>query len=365
MKLTYKHLLFLTVAIGFGLILALFVFSRSPFPEIEDYLLKNNFHGAALVAKDGKILLSKGFGLANREHRIPNKASTLFRLGSITKQFTAVAILRLQAQGKLDLHAAINSYLPDYPRGDIITVHQLLSHTSGIPSITKLSFLQDFQLHPASIDQVIDTFKNMPLEFAPGTSCNYSDSGYLVLGAIVEAVANMPYEEYLQREFFEPLGMRATYYDHNRSIIADRASGYEQVDDTTVCNARYIDMSVPHGAGALASTVEDLYIWNVALIEGRILSKESTDLLFTIHGSSNINKITYGYGFFVGPQNKGLEAAFSTIIGHSGTIEGFRAASYHYPDEDLTVILLSNVENTPINQLSIEIAKLYSSRWRS
>ena len=341
-----------------------FAAPSSYYQEIDLYLLKNEFQGSLLIAKEENVLYSKGYGFANEEYKIPNTTKTIFRLGSITKQFTAVAILQLQEQGLVHVQDPISKYLPDYPQGDVITIHHLLSHSSGIPSITELPNIQEIQRHPSNPTIVMSYFKNLPLDFPPGTNCYYSDSGYIILGAIIEAITRRPYEEYLQENLFNPLEMTSTYYDHNYSIIPNRATGYERDTNGKLIHAAYIDMSVPHAAGSLSSSVDDLYKWTRALQGTQILSKKSLDALFIIHGSSKKNKISYGYGFFIGTDNEELENAKETIIGHYGTIEGFRAASYRYTDDGLTIILLSNVENTDINSLHIGIAQIVRNSWR-
>lgn len=339
--------------------------STSLYRDIDLYLKENRFQGAILIAKEGKIVFQQGYGFANEEYQIPNTPHTVFRIGSLTKQFTAVAILLLQEKEMLNICDPIAKYLPGYPQGDKITIHHLLSHTSGIISITDFSNLQEIQRHPSNPLQVLAYFKNLPLEFAPGTNCKYSDSGYIVLGAIIEAITKRSYEDFIRENIFLPLKMNSTYYDHNQSIICKRATGYICKDKDKKIHANYIDMSFPHAAGALASTVDNLYKWDQALKEATILSKKSRDSLFRIQGSSNEHKINYGYGFFIGPNNFELDQARETIVGHSGTIDGFRAASFRYVDNDLTIIILSNVENTHIHNLHLGIADIIYASWRS
>lgn len=340
------------------------VFSPDLTSKTDELLKYHQFQGTVLIAKEGKILFSKGYGFANEEHQIPNSPDTVFRIGSITKQFTAIAILQLQEQGKLNMEDPISKYLLDYPNGDQITIHHLLSHTSGIPSITDFPNLQEIQRQPTTIDQVIHYFKHIPLNFVPGTNCDYSDSGYIVLGAIIEVASGTPYHYYLQTQLLDPLHMQSTYYDDHHAIIPKRASGYAKNYEGQLKHASFIDMSFPHAAGGLVTTVKDLYKLDRALKEKKLLSKENNDLLFTIHGINPNSPITYGYGFFIGSQNAELGQADDSIIGHYGTIEGFRAASYRYLDDDLSIILLSNVENTDINALHIAIAQIFRSSWR-
>jgi CubicO group peptidase (beta-lactamase class C family) len=369
-KMKRKHRFYLFALLPFALMIGIFAtsfenfFSASFHREVDAFLQEQAFQGSILIAKGDKVLFKKGYGFANEEDRIPNTPQTIFRIGSITKQFTAIAILKLQELGKLNVYDPISKYLPDYPEGEKILIHHLLCHTSGIPSITDFPNLQEIQRYPSTPHQVIAYFKNLPLKFEPGTDCEYSDSGYIVLGAIIEEVANQSYEQFIQENILSPLGMHATYYDHNRYLIPKRAMGYEINDQGKHVHANYIDMSFPHAAGALATTVEDLYQLDRALQGAKLLSKKSTASLFLIHGSSQKHRMTYGYGFFIGPHNLELEQARGHIVGHYGTIEGFRAASFRYPDEDLTIILLSNVENTPVNELHLALAQIIRSTWR-
>lgn len=325
--------------------------------EVDSYLDEKDFQGTVLIAKEGQILFSKGYRLANAEHQIPNTPKTVFRLGSITKQFTAVAILQLQEQGKLNVKDPISKYLPDYPQGDKIKIHHLLTHTSGIPSITDFPNLSEIERQPSTPDRVMAYFKDLPLEFTPGAECKYSDSGYIVLGAVIEAVTDASYEKYVQDNFFSPLGMKATYFDHNQRVIPNRASGYGLDAKGTVVNAEFIEMSFPHGAGSLSSTVEDLYIWDRALKEDKLLSKEARKELFRVQAFSENHQIAYGYGLFIDDKKH--------IIGHMGSIEGFRSALYRHLDGDITLIILSNREDTNAVVLEQELYSIISSSWRS
>jgi CubicO group peptidase (beta-lactamase class C family) len=315
----------------------------------DTYLQESHFQGSVLIAKGGKVLLSKGYGLANAEHKIPNSSKIVYRLGSITKQFTAVAILQLQEQGKLNVQDPISKYLPSYPQGDKITIHHLLTHSAGIPEITDFPNLSEIQRNPSNPKKVMAYFKDLPLEFAPGSDSKYSNSGYIILGEIVEKVSGAPYEKYIQDHFFKLLGMKATYLDRNQKLIPHRASGYGVDPSGAVVNAEFIEMSFPHGAGAMASTVEDLYLWDRALKEGKLLSKASMEQLFQVQAV----QISYGYGFFIDQATR--------TIGHMGEIEGFRAALYRHLDQDLTVILLSNREDANVIALEQEL----SSYWRN
>src|SRR5436305_8211543 len=217
------------------------------------------FNGSALVADNGQVILHKGYGLANMEWNIPNTADTKFRLGSVTKQFTATLILQLVEQGKIKLDGKLIDYLPDYRKdtGVKVTIHNLLSHTSGIPSYTSLpGFFQNVSRNPFAVNDFIKTYASGDLEFEPGTKFVYSNSGYFLLGAIIEKVAGKPYEQVLKENIFDPLGMKDSGYDHWETILSKRAIGYTQTPRGYE-TAPYLDMSIPYAAGSLYSTVED------------------------------------------------------------------------------------------------------------
>lgn len=313
--------------------------------ELDSYLKAKNFQGAVCILKAGKPLFKQAYGFANREHQILNSTKTIFRLGSLSKLFTAVAILQLQEKQLLNVHDSLDRYLPDYPHANEISLHHLLSHTSGIYNITDLPNLSEIQRHPHSLKDVIGHFKTKPTNFSPGSNCQYCDSGYILLGAVIEKVTGLSYEEYLKKELFGPLGMCDSYYESNHLVIPNRASGYTETGN----HAAYLDMSLPHAAGALSSTIEDLSLWDAALKTEKILKKESLKLLYKTHGVGK--NIAYGYGVRIGSQNEGLEDSPQSVRGHFGAIEGFKAAYIQYPDEDLTILMLSNVEGIDLESL--------------
>lgn len=340
--------------------------TRSLLAQKMDHYLKNNeFEGSVLVAQGEDILFSEGYGLASREHQIPNSIDTVFRIASLSKSFTAVAILQLQEKGLLSIHDTIDKYLPDYPLGDKISIHHLLTHSSGIPSITEFPNISEIQRQPSTPHQAIAHFKNLPLSFAPGTDCKYSDSGYIVLGEIIEIITSQNYEDYLNVNILLPLNMNATYLEKQDSVIPRLASGYKREIDGSYFKPAYIDMSLPHAAGSIVSTVGDLHKFNLALKDNFLISQESCESLFSIQAASAANQISYGYGFFVGPQNEGMEKCLPSIVGHFGEIEGFRAASFLYLDEDLIIILLSNNETINLYPFHKQLADLAFSSWRT
>ena len=239
-------------------------FAQNKAQQIEQLLSKYNeygqFNGSALVAENGKVIFKKGFGSANMEWNILNQPDTKFRLGSISKQFTALLIVKLAEEGKIKLDVPITTYLPDYPKenGSKITIHHLLTHTSGIPNYTNApNFLKDKARDPYTPEAFAKTFSSLPLDFAPGEKFNYSNSGYFLLGCIIEKITGKTYEQNLQETIFTPLKMVNTGYDHSEVVLKNRAAGYEK-EGKKIVNASYIDMSMPYAAGSLYSTVEEL-----------------------------------------------------------------------------------------------------------
>ncbi|MCK7490937.1 MAG: beta-lactamase family protein [Comamonadaceae bacterium] len=232
----------------------------------------DRFSGSVLVARGGQIVLRKGYGMANYELSVPNGPETKFRLGSITKQFTAMAILQLESQGKLAVSDTVETVFPGFPNGGRITIRHLLTHTSGLPNMTEFPDYAKTMALPSTALETVGRFKDLPLDFEPGERLSYSNSGYVLLGAIIEKVAGRSYEEFVRENIFRPLGMDDTGYDHPDAILKNRASGYEFADDR-LANARYIDMTIPHAAGGLTSTVDDLYKWDRALYTDKLLPR--------------------------------------------------------------------------------------------
>ncbi len=223
------------------------------------------FNGSVLVAEKGEIIYSKGFGWANVEEEIPNEAETKFRLASVTKQFTAMLILQLVAENKLKLNVPISTYLPDYPKetGDMITIHHLLTHTSGIPDFTSFAGYSEMMDDHYNPEELVQLFADSPLEFTPGKRFQYSNSGYVLLGFIIEKITAKTYEDVLQEKIFTPLGMTNSGVDHNDTKLRNAAKPYQRLG-IEFQDATYIDMSIPFSAGAIYSTVEDLYLWDQA-----------------------------------------------------------------------------------------------------
>ena len=238
------------------------------------------FNGMILVAREGDVVLSKGYGLADRAASTPNDAQTRYRIGSVTKPMTAMMVLMLQERGLLDLDDPICEYVDRCPDAwSNITVEQLLSHTAGVANFTQFPDFEATKNQPTTLTETIDRFRDAPLDFPPGERWNYSDSGYILLGQIIETVTGHPYEEVAQELVFAPLGMSNTGYDHNRD---DLAVGYVNASGA---EADFVDMSIPHAAGALYSTAEDLLKWDRALAEGSLLAPELQEAMFTMQAA--------------------------------------------------------------------------------
>ena len=326
-------------------------------PEKIDALMKlcveyGQFNGSVLVAEHGKVIFKKGYGFANMEWNIPNAPDTKFRLGSVTKQFTSMLILQLVQQGKLKLDGHITDYLPGYPKknGDRITIHHLLTHTSGIPNYTSFaSFGPVISRNPSTPQEFIKLFADSALDFDPGSKFSYSNSGYFVLGAIIEQVTGKPYEQVLHENILTPLGMTSTGYDHSETVLKKRAAGYGRNGPEYV-NAAYIDMSLPYSAGSLYSTVEDLYLWDQALYTDKLLTEKTKALLF----KPSIPALgeSYAYGWFVGNVAIGRSADSVMEIEHGGSINGFNSLISRIPSEKNLVVLLNNTGGTNLAQMS-------------
>jgi len=293
------------------------------------------FSGSVLIAQGGEVLLSRGYGSADHELGIPNTTQTRFRLGSVTKQFTAMAILILQSQGRLNVQDPICRYIDDCPAAwEGITIHHLLTHTSGITYMVGNS--GSLPITPA---ELIALIKDLPLAFQPGEKFSYSNCGYWVLGYIIEQVSGQSYKDFIQQAIFEPLDMHDSGYDQDASGLA---VGYK--DRYTIAPPSGVsDSSFAYSAGALYSTVEDIYRWDQALYTNQLISKDLLDQIFApqiIMDPDVVGSMAYGYGWFV------LDDLSQQVVWHGGSIDGFKAGIIRYPDERITIILLSNQEDS-------------------
>ncbi len=339
------------LALAFGAFAA-----DSSTPAKLDALLKRYnelgiFNGSTLVAEQGQVIAKKGYGMANFEWSIPNAPDTKFRLGSITKQFTAALIQQLAEQGKIEMNAPVSRYLPEYPArtGDKVTIHQLLNHTNGIVGYTELPAFGKISRDPYTPTKFLEVFSKLDLMFEPGTKFSYSNSGYFLAGVVAEKVSGKSYEKLLQERIFDPAGMKDSGYDSTRPLLTKRAAGYDNTFDGFV-NTSFIEMSQPYAAGSLYSTVEDLYRWDQALYGDKILSAASKEKAFQ-PGLSN-----YGYGWVI-TKKDGV-----TTIEHGGGINGFNTIITRNPETKRLIVLLSNAGGAPLNEMADEIRAILDGK---
>lgn len=291
---------------------------------------------AVLVEKGGKVVLRKGYGLANVEHDIPVKPETVFALGSVTKQFTAAAILLLEERGKLSVEDELTKYLPDYPtHGKKVTLEHLLTHTSGIPSYTGMPEWLPRRREDLTVEQLLGLFKERPFEFEPGTKWAYDNSGYALLGAVIEKVSGTTYERFVEDEIFKPLGMSRSLYNSWSDIVPNRAAGYDPAGDGWA-NTDYLSMTSPYAAGALLSTLDDLARWDEALAGETLLKRASIERMFTPYRLASGLSTRYGYGWAV------QELGGRKVLEHNGGINGFTCDVLRIPQEGIFVAVLTN-----------------------
>lgn len=297
------------------------------------------FNGAVLVAKGDEIVLRKGYGTAVMEWNIPVTADTRFRIGSVTKQFTAAIVLKLVEQGKIDLQEKLRTYIPDYPssQADKVTIHQLLNHTSGIPSYTGLpGFMATTTRLPHPPDSMYARIAHLPFDFEPGSKWQYNNSGYYILGDVIEHVTGMTYDKALRHFLLDPLGLNATGYEHNDDVIPQFANGYVRVPGG-MRRAAWLDSSVPYAGGSMYSTVDDLWRWTRALHAGQVFDEADSYVKMTTPYMEH-----YGYGLIIRTQKAGDKDV--RVIEHGGGIFGFRAALWYLPEEGYTIVALDNTE---------------------
>ncbi len=291
-----------------------------------------SFSGSVLVMKHDKVLLEKGYGMADLEWNVLNTPQTKFRIGSITKQFTAACILQLIEQGKLSLDDKLSKFISGYPKSDSVTIRMLLNHTSGIANYTDFPEFEKVGRLSLREDSMISFFKNKPYNFSPGTNWAYSNSGYLLLGYILEKLSGQSYNDYLRQHIFDKLGMMNSGVDKLDSVLPMRARGYQRINKKSV-NAEFISMEWPFSAGVLYSTVEDLYKWDRALYGTSILTESSKQKMFTPVMRN------YGFGMVIDTFENHLRTW------HNGGIPGFLTNISRYVNNDICIIVLSNNES--------------------
>jgi D-alanyl-D-alanine carboxypeptidase len=309
---------------------------------------------AIIVRKDGKTIFRKGYGMADLELGVPVAPDMIFRLGSITKQFTAVSILMLAEQGKLGLQDEITKFLPDYPtQGRKITVEHLLTHTSGIQSYTDMPEWLPLWRKDFTVPELIDLFKNKPMQFEPGERWAYNNSGYILLGAIIEKVSGETYESFVTNHIFKPLGMKGSSYGHTERIIRRRIPGYQSGKDGFI-NAPYLSMTQPYAAGSLLSTVDDLAVWSDAVFSGKLVKKEWLDKATTPYKLKDGESSGYGYGLCI------ADFGGHRSIEHGGGINGFTTYEVTLPEDHIFLAILTNsaIEGRDPEPQAVKIAWL-------
>jgi len=294
------------------------------------------------VVSRGDTLLVKGYGERDREKHLPADASTIYRIGSITKQFTAAAVLRLVERGTVKVEDPITKYLPQYPQWSSVTVRQLLNHTSGIHSFTSSPREQERWAEDLTPQQVVGLVEKDSLDFAPGSEFRYNNTGYVLLGMLLEKVTKQPYAALVERDFFKPLGMRTAAYCPSRPTDAAYAVGYSKAGGTFK-PAAYLSMTHPHAAGALCMSVTDYLRWQSALYTGRIVSRNSLALMvgpetLTVGAKRGT---TTGYGMGLSPGMVGTHA----MIWHNGGINGFASNQFWFPADSLRVVAFANTDD--------------------
>jgi CubicO group peptidase (beta-lactamase class C family) len=346
-KLSVKRLFFTLTPVIFGILFLNCGRSSERMNPLEKavhnyvwpYVNTNNFSGVLLAAKEGKIVINRGYGLADYEHNVPNTPETKFYTASVSKTFTAAAIMLLQERGLLAVSNTVSRFIPDYPQGDRITIEHLLSHTSGIPRYIFLPDYNKWSKHYHTAEQVVEIFRDLPLDFNPGEGSGYSNSNYALLAYIIELVSGLSYGEYLRINIFEPLRMFNTgFFGKGEKIVLNRASGYEALEMLEFENASFFDRSNGIGAGSIYSTAEDLLKWIRELYRNTILQLDSA------------GKILGDY------TDKIFDRNALQISGWDNY--GFTSFVLHFPDEDLSVIVLSNLD---IISVKDEIARNVSA----
>lgn len=312
---------------------------------------KNGPGGVFMIAKNGKPIYQKAFGKANLELNVDLKVDNVFQLGSITKQFTAVAILQLEEEGKLSVNDLVSKFILDYPNGNKITLHHLLTHTAGIKDFTKMKSLQLIAQKDLSPKEVVDFFKNEPVDFVPGDKFDYNNSGYFLLGYIIEIVSGKKYEDYIKQNIFDRVEMTNSRYANDIAVVANRAYGYHQKEFGYVNKSR-ISFNIPYSSGSLMSTVGDMLKWQNALNKNLLLNANTIKKAFSKYKLNNGEEFTYGYGWHIKELN-GMATRE-----HGGSIFGFKTMGVYIPSADIYVVGLSNCDCNSPTQITRDIAEV-------
>lgn len=307
--------------------------------------------GVFMIAHKGKVIYQKSAGKANLELQVDLRPEHVFQLGSMTKQFTAVAVLMLEQEGKLKTTDPISAYIPDYPNGNHITIHHLLTHTSGIRDFTKMKTISTIANREMTPKMMVDFFKDEPCDFAPGEKFDYNNSGYVLLGYIMELVSGETYEHFIAKRIFEKAGMTDSYYCSDRKVITNRAYGYHKKGPEYV-NKTVISYSLPYASGALMSTLKDMLKWQHALNTNLLLNKEESEKAFRAYQLNNGTPISYGYGWHIRDINGTPDRE------HGGSIFGYKSMGVYIPGEDIYVLALSNCDCNSPTKVAQDIAAM-------
>lgn len=316
---------------------------------VSAYAKMERFNGSVLVAQKNKIIFEKGYGYKDASRRETNTVNTIFQIGSVTKQFTSTVILKLQEQGKLSIKDKLTKYFPDYPNGDSITIENLLTHTSGIFNYTNdAQFMSAKATSPADMNTMVALFRDKPLNFSPGSKFEYSNSGYSLLGYIIEKASGKTYEQMVREMIFQPLGMKQSGFDFTHLRDQNKATGYFVMRANSQTPATIVDSSVAFSAGSIYSSAADLFTWSKAVNEGKLLKPASWSSAFTPY------KNKYGFGWV-------MDTVFDhKQIAHNGGIFGFTSQLVRIPDDGIVIVLLSNASNGGMGEISTNIlATLY------
>jgi CubicO group peptidase (beta-lactamase class C family) len=313
---------------------------------VRPYVESNNFSGALLVARAGKVVVRRAWGYANVELHVPNTPDTRFQIASVSKSFTAAAILLLEERGRLRVDDPLDKHLPGYPNGDRIRILHLLTHTSGIPNVNAFPEYDERARSPQRLEDIVAWFRDRPLDFEPGARYAYSNSNYNLLALLIERVSGRPYGVFLKEALLDPLGLSHTaHHGDAGELIPERASGYVPVGFADIANAPYLDWSIKTGNGSLYSTVDDLLRWERSLAEPRLLGTQSLRRMFTDHGAGA------GYGWFI-------RSGDHPSVAITGRAPGFSASVERFTNEDLTVILASNLYSSITQAMAADVAAL-------
>jgi len=341
------------------LVILLFLFQISFSQKLEkqiDSLVSSVYNdsngpgGVFLVSKEGKTIYRKAIGKSNIELDVDMIPENIFQIGSMTKQFTAIAIMMLQEEGKLNVSDTISKYLPDYPNGEKITIHHLLTHTSGIKDFTKMKSIMSIAKSDLKPKALVEFFKDEPIDFAPGEKFKYNNSGYALLGYIIELLSNQDYKSFIEEQIFAKVGMNHSYYANDNKIIKDRAYGYHGGKEYK--NKFGVSFTIPYASGALMSTVDDMLLWQQAINNNILISQKNKELVFKNHSLNDGTKINYGYGWHL----KELNSVKTRE--HGGSIFGFKSMAVYVPDLDVYVVGFSNCDCNSPTVLVREIASI-------